>query len=139
MLGQRRRRWSDIEPTSGQYLMFPRIYGLNHTCHLEVPGSSPGRADICHRVCAYTALQAVPRHGVYSAVYDTVHYKEPLKSFEIRVGHSPGFGLRSVAILPQCAESNVKQYTYIYRRGYTWVKKRIQRTAKRLFEDCKMK
>ena len=29
----------------------------------------------------------------------TVHYKEPLKSFEIRVGHSPGFGLPSVAIL----------------------------------------
>ena len=29
-----------------------------------------------------------------------VHYKEPLKSFEIRVGHSPGFGLPSVAILP---------------------------------------
>ena len=30
----------------------------------------------------------------------TVHCKEPLKSFEIRVGHSPGFGLPSVAILP---------------------------------------
>ena len=30
----------------------------------------------------------------------TVHYKEPLKSFEIRVGHSPGFGHPSVAILP---------------------------------------
>ena len=30
----------------------------------------------------------------------TVHYKEPLKSFEIRVEHSPGFGLPSVAILP---------------------------------------
>ena len=30
----------------------------------------------------------------------TVHNKEPLKSFEIRVGHSPGFGLNSVAILP---------------------------------------
>ena len=40
------------------------------------------------------------RHGVYSAAYGTVHYKEPLKSFEIRVGHSPGFGLPSVAILP---------------------------------------
>ena len=33
-------------------------------------------------------------------IYGTVHYKEPLKSFEIRVGHSPGFGLPSVAILP---------------------------------------
>ena len=32
--------------------------------------------------------------------YCAVHYKEPLKSVEIRVGHSPGVGLRSVAILP---------------------------------------
>ena len=36
---------------------------------------------------------------MYSAVYGTVHYKEHLKSFEIRVGH-PGFGLASVAIGP---------------------------------------
>ena len=42
----------------------------------------------------------VQRPGVYSAAYGTVHYKEPLKSFEIRVGHSPSFGLPSVAILP---------------------------------------
>ena len=40
-----------------------------------------------------------------------VHYKEPLKSFEIRVGHIPAFGLPSVAILPQCVESDVKQYS----------------------------
>ena len=45
-------------------------------------------------------LQTVQRHGVYSAAYGTVHYKEPLKSFERRVGHSLGFGLPSVAILP---------------------------------------
>ena len=56
--------------------------------------------DICHRGCAYTVLQTAQRHGVYSAAYGIVHYKEPLKSFEIRVGHSPGFGLPSVAILP---------------------------------------
>ena len=56
--------------------------------------------DICHRGCAYTVLQTVQRPGVYSGAYGTVHYKEPLKSFEIRVGHSPGFGLPSVAILP---------------------------------------
>ena len=55
---------------------------------------------IFHRGCAYTVLQTVQRHGVYSAAYGTVHYKEHLKSFEIRVGHSPGFGLPSVAILP---------------------------------------
>ena len=45
-----------------------------------------------------------------SAVYGTVHYKELLKSFEIRVGHSPGFGLPSVAILTLCALSRI--YTY---------------------------
>ena len=39
----------------------------------------------------------------------TVYYKEPLKSFKTRVGHSPGFGLPSVSILPQCAESDAKQ------------------------------
>ena len=60
----------------------------------------PVGTDICHRGCAYTVLQTVQRHGVYSAAYGTVHYKEPLKSFEIRVGHSPGFGLPPVAILP---------------------------------------
>ena len=57
-------------------------------------------ANICHRGCAYPMLQIVQRHGVYNTAYGTVHYKEPLKSFEIRVGHSPGFGLPSVAILP---------------------------------------
>ena len=56
--------------------------------------------DICHRGCAYTVLQTVQRNGVYSAAYGTVHYKEPLKLFEIRVGHSPGFGLPFVEILP---------------------------------------
>ena len=60
----------------------------------------PVGPDICHRGCAYTVLQTVQSHGVYSAAYGTMHYKEPLKSFEIRVGHSPGFGLPSVAILP---------------------------------------
>ena len=33
-------------------------------CNLEVPGSNPGRADICHRGCAYTVHQAVQRHGM---------------------------------------------------------------------------
>ena len=58
----------------------------------------PVGTDICHRGCAYTVLQIV--HGVYSVAYGTVHFKEPLKSFEIRIGHSPGFGLPSVTILP---------------------------------------
>ena len=43
-----------------------------------------------------------------------LHYKEPLRSFEIRVGHSTGFGFPSVAILPQCAESDIKQYIHIH-------------------------
>ena len=60
----------------------------------------PVGTDICHRGCAYTVLKTFQRHGVYSAAYGTVHYKEPLKSLEIRVGHSPGLGLPSVAILP---------------------------------------
>ena len=60
----------------------------------------PVGTDICHRGCAYTVYQTVQRHGVYCATYGTVHYKEPLKSFEIRVGHSTGFRLPSVAILP---------------------------------------
>ena len=68
------------------------------TCGYQV--RIPVGADICHRGCAYTVLQTVQRDRVYSAAYDTVHYKEPWKSFEIRVGHSPGFGLSFVAILP---------------------------------------
>ena len=30
-------------------------------------------------VCIYTVLQTVQRHGVYSAAYDTVHYKKNLE------------------------------------------------------------
>ena len=60
----------------------------------------PVGTDSCHRGGAYTVLQTVQRHGVYSATYGTVHYKEHLKSFEIRVGHSPASGFPSVAILP---------------------------------------
>ena len=57
-------------------------------------------SDIGHRGYAYTVHQTVQMSGVYSAAYGTVHYEEPSKSFEIRVGHSSGFGLSSVAILP---------------------------------------
>ena len=55
---------------------------------------------------------------MYSAINGIVHYKESLKSFEIRVGLSPGFLLPSVGILPQCAERNVKQHTYMLIYGY---------------------
>ena len=43
----------------------------------------PAGSDICDWGCAYTMIQTVQRPGVCSAVYDTVHYKEPLKSFQI--------------------------------------------------------
>ena len=60
----------------------------------------PVGTDIWHRGCAYTVPKTVQRPGVYSDAYGNVHYKEPLKSFKIKVGHSPSFGLPSVAILP---------------------------------------
>ena len=73
-------------------------------CQIRIPV----RPDICHRGCVYTVLQTVQRHGVCSADYGTVHYKKPLKLFEIRVGHSSGFGFPSVAILHQ---KNVQKAT----------------------------
>ena len=56
--------------------------------------------DICHRGCAYTVLQTVQMPVVYCEGNGTMHYREPLKSLGIRLRHSPGFGLPSVAILP---------------------------------------
>ena len=78
-MAHRLLRWPSVNPTS------------NVTIQLPAGMSSVSKA---------VQFQTVQRHGVYSAAYGTVHYKEPLKSFEIRVGHSPGFGLPSVAILP---------------------------------------
>ena len=74
----------------------------------------PVGPDICHRGCVYTVLQTVQKPGVYSAAYGTVLYKEPLKSFEIRVGHSPGFGLLVMRYCHDRAESDVRQYLYSY-------------------------
>ena len=76
----------------------------------------PIAPDICHRGCAYAVLQTVQRPGVYSAAYRTVHYKEPLKSFELRVWHSPGFGLPSVSILPWLSRKRRKAI-FIYGRS----------------------
>ena len=78
------------------------------------PVRIPVGPDVCYRGCVYTVLQTVERLGVYSAAYVTVHYKEPLKSFEVRVGHSPGFGFLLSRYCHDCAESDVKQYSYIY-------------------------
>ena len=84
---------------------------LTRACNLEVPGLNPSRAGyLSSWLCIYSA-QNCSNACIYSAVCGTVYYKEPLKSFEIRVGHSPGFGLPSVAIFPHCVESDVKQYS----------------------------
>ena len=54
-------------------------------------------------------LQTVQMPGVFSAVYGTVHYKKPLKSFDKRrVGYSPDLG----QYCHECAESDVKQYSH---------------------------
>ena len=42
----------------------------------------PAGSDVCHQGCAYTVLQTVQKLGVRSVVYGTVHYREPLKSFD---------------------------------------------------------
>ena len=57
--------------------------------------------------------QTVQSHGVYIAAYGTVHYKKPLKSFERKVGHCPGFDFLLSRYCHDCAESHVKQYSYI--------------------------
>ena len=57
-------------------------------CNLGVPVSNPGRDEyLSSWLCIYS---------------------EPLKSFEIRVGHSPGFGLPSVAIMPSLCRKRGK-------------------------------
>ena len=56
-------------------------------------------SDVCHRGCAYAVFLTVQKPGVCSAVYCIAHVENPPKLSE-RVGHSPEFGLPSVAILP---------------------------------------
>ena len=74
----------------------------------------PVGADICHRGCAYTMLQNVQRYGVYSAAYGTVHYKEPLKSFEIRVVHIvPASGFLLSRYCNDRAKSDIKQFSHL--------------------------
>ena len=42
----------------------------------------PARSDVCHRGWEYRVLQTVQMPGFCSAVCATVHYKEPMKSFD---------------------------------------------------------
>ena len=67
----------------------------------EVLSSNPAGLDICHRGCAYAVLQTVQTKGLECAVLTMVlcTIKDPW-IHSIRVGHSPGSGLPSVAILP---------------------------------------
>ena len=65
------------------------LYRLHGACSLEVPGSNPGRAGyLSSWLCRYSAPNCSKACSVYSATYATVYYKEPLNTFEIRVGHS---------------------------------------------------
>ena len=41
MLGQRRRRWTNITPPAVQYLVFPRIYINHHSACGRYPFSDP--------------------------------------------------------------------------------------------------
>ena len=94
----------------------------------------PVGPDICHRGCAYSVLQTVQRPGVCSAAYGTVHYKEPLMSFEIRVGHSPSFGLPSVAILPWlCRKRRKTIFTHLPWSVYKYVIGRYDLNVEQMF------
>ena len=62
-----------------------------------------------------TVLQTVQRNWVYSVACGTLQYKEPMQWFEIRVGHSPGFGLPSAEIFPWlCKKRRKAILTHIY-------------------------
>ena len=70
------------------------------TCNLDVLGLKPGRGGyLSSWLCRYSAPN-YSKDWSAQCPYGTAHYKEPLKSFEIRVDHSPGLGLPSFAILP---------------------------------------
>ena len=75
-------------------------------CSLGVPGSNPCRGGY---LSSWLCICSAPNCSkTWSAAYGTVHYKEPLKSFEIKVGQSPGFELPSVAILPRLCRKRRK-------------------------------
>ena len=68
---------TDKNPTLDNISGRDGSFVLTGACMVRIPFG----LDICNHSCAYTVLQTVQRHGVYNAAYDTVHYKEPLKSF----------------------------------------------------------
>ena len=81
-------------------------------CNLEVPCSSPGRAGYLSSWLCILSVPTVQRHGVYSAAYGTaVYYKEPLKSFKIRVGKRDAWGVLLSRYFHDSTESDVKQHS----------------------------
>ena len=64
----------------------------------------PAGTNVYNWGCSYTVLQTIQRPGVCSALYGTMHYGEPLKSFgksrAAPIENSPYFGLSSVEVLP---------------------------------------
>ena len=83
-----------------------------------IQGSNPGRGGyLSSWLCIYRAPNCSKAWSVQWA-YGTVHYKEPLKSFEIRIGPNSGFGLPSVAILPWlCRKRRKAKFIYSHGRG----------------------
>ena len=114
------------------YLYFKYVYILllhglpasTASCNLEVPGSNLSQAEyLSSWLCIYSAPNR-SRHGVCNAAYGTVHYKEPLKSFEIRVGHTSSSFLLS-RYCHDFANSDVK-YILTVIKTYAALKKESQ-------------
>ena len=61
-------------------------------CNLEAPGSHPGQAGYLSSWLSIYSAPNCSKACSYSAVYGTVHYEEPLMTFEIKVVHTSGFG-----------------------------------------------
>ena len=81
----------------------------------EVLDSNPSSIAYLSSVCAYTVLKTIRKPGACNAVYDTVHYENSW-SHAIRdfwVGHSPGFRLLFVSLLPWlCRKKRKAIYTF---------------------------
>ena len=94
------------------------------SCNLVVPGSNLSQAEyLSSWLCIYSASNR-SRHGVCNAAYGTVHYKEPLKSFEIKVGHTSSSFLLS-RYCHDFANSDVK-YILAVIKTYAALKKESQ-------------
>ena len=60
--------------------------------------------------CPYTVLQTLERPGVCSAVYGTVHNKEPLKLSAVIQKDDLTLVLIQSRYCHDCAKSDIKQY-----------------------------